>query len=1857
MRKLLLFVFLLFALINRGFTQGGYPIFVTPTLTPPYSLKLSEYSKFGSQRMVVNIAVNDLNISNLPVKLHIKLETVGVTIETPATINTTPIYLDGGAVTILFGDDLTDYFNINNLIFKGYSKESYRRTGQLPEGFYKMTVEVLHYQTNRLISNSGTATAWITLGKPPVLKLPENNKVMGEFKGMPLTFSWLPCNLGNPVSAGSVQYKFEMWEMRVDGVSPYVVASTVPVFYEETTSNTLLSVYPATMLMEPGMKYAWRVTASDMNGFVPFEQDGHSEIRVFSYKSKCDSVTNFKADARGRSGLFGWQPRSNHTSYNVELRNPETGWLSASETFDNKVEFQDLEYGSTYEIRTQAVCDNDPSSLSDFTAWHRLEVPDQRTKPDSASCPNCGCDDNIIPKEIENLELNRNLKPGDTLVNRAGTTRFIVKTATQQGDGVYKGIFLFWAELWKVKFVCEYWDLSANTDNVILNMDFKSVYNPQFLLDVDVMTAYLDSLASAITTLTINTTISDTLTVNGSISTVYVNEGDSVIVVTVGENGELTEIVIGTNSDDLGHTLITGEDGEEYVVTGNGEVMGVDEFKNTGGNDRKIEEYKEEKESHLSATTVNFAASPTQKYGFDAYTEQKQALRNGYPALGNGYVPSYKSVASFATDKVVPSSFEKGITFRDEMGIPAVTTGGELTLRGRADGTVTSLYAYKAVTDTTEEVAGKLEVMSYDQQVKKLYIVPVNNAKLPDVTALQNVLNTVYAQAVTRWEVVPINESVPVIFPNGQMTHGGSSAIAVYNSDQNAIISKFKEKNNLESNALYLFFVDNVVGKTGDVAGYMPLQRQVGFIYDNPNLFVIAHELGHGAFNLRHTFSPENFIAAEHTTQNLMDYNGGTELWKHQWEFIRDPQSVWFAWAQDEKEGEFAEPVDDYFLLINNLSKTIGRELGSKDFVVVHRIKCEKIGDLSSVQSYAIKLPKNPELPSFLQDTKTITVYIKNLDTVKTDVVNVIIHFELNNNYIPKVEISSNIKSNVLDAPFLGIFYNNINRIIPITCNEQLNQLEIYKCSEPKDIATALNDDISCSSYITKLLSAIEECLKNRNEGKTGKIGDLFYAEKVAGLNSDNEKAELRKIADYFNLISDLLFKDCNTEVYNEVGGYFKYNYDQFKLKNKPFEDYLSRLESFVREFENKKDLLSKFSDRETITFLVTIFSDDELSYLPIDLRTKCLSILASKELRGALFDKEKSTEGLVIRLVKNVQWSDVGVLLDSLKQGILLNTIDQGYNDLYDDDNYKEFVEILDDYILKKNNVVGDNVGNIIFETNEKDLFFNLTGDNGKKYISASKVIKAGELNLNVSRITGYKLVQHGSGENMQWVVEPQIETYAKSTSFDNVVTVYHNSATKGVDVDKLGQFEVVSALKLHYYVQSNRNEEIKSTIYATAESVTLLVGVGEITMAKKGLSLFFGICNTVSSFSALSANVGHDYIITNYGEAGKEFIDALDLISAISGSVDLGVTGTLKIREIIKGDIGKISKFLASNNGLKLKAAENTKDIAIQAERLVELYGDIDKVEDFITGPLRTKIFSTLSESQAEQLISELRVNLGLRTALEDKKYLVDSWKRVFNAADNGAPILRKDIDVLTSLSKFDDNLINKIGSDKFDNFLKNLIKAYPNCKTCGGKGDALVGNMNDVLDDLHNIVISQGKVLKADGSFVDGFDAFMIEAGEQASKAKAAALTLRKMSRNWKELTEGGWTLKSMEGKIPDIETGHRFDLQFVRTVDGLPQTKSVEMKNWSAARSIPADESSQFYAHIASKKQFEYYFSDAARAGMKEKFQDIFKDATRAQKLWDANPTFFENLGFPDVDALVDAANKGKLLDHSILNFVK
>ena len=581
-----------------------------------------------------------------------------------------------------------------------------------------------------------------------------------------------------------------------------------------------------------------------------------------------------------------------------------------------------------------------PIRKSDFSPWETLYIP-QPEPVDTADCPDCTCDDDIPEVELTNFELRTDLQKGDTIVNKAGTSRFIIESLEKQSDDTYKGVFLFWVEIWKLKVICNYWDLQVNTDNVIVNMDYESVYDPQFLVDVDAAADYLNELAENIGILTASDDIKDTIPVENEIINAYVTAGDSVVVVTVDEkSGDTINVVVSTDPDDIEKQLIKGAGGEEYIVNKDGELMGKEEYLNTGGGNSTLkEEYFENKEENelSEAVQVDFSASSKQKYGFDLYNNEKTLLKDAYPQLNNGYNPPYKSIASFGTDWVGVSEQASNIVFKNRMGITAIKAGNDISIRGAAAGTDQVLYAYQQLEDSTQKIAGKLNIRSYDEQIKKLYIVAVNDAELPNETELQKTLNIIYKQAVTQWQVIKIDTALKVTFANGQMTHGGSSAVTVYNTDQRAIINAFKEKyTQPESDAFYLFFVKNVQGKTGDIGGYMPLQRQVGFIYENPKPYIIAHELGHGAFNLWHTFSSQKMIAPQGQTQNLMDYNkGGTELWQHQWDLIHDPQNILFAFMQDESEGE-ALNTPGLQELIDRIKKA---NLNKENFIPFHDYK------------------------------------------------------------------------------------------------------------------------------------------------------------------------------------------------------------------------------------------------------------------------------------------------------------------------------------------------------------------------------------------------------------------------------------------------------------------------------------------------------------------------------------------------------------------------------------------------------------------------------------------------------------------------------------------------------------------------------------------------------------------------------------------------------------------------------------------------------------------------------------------------------------------------------------------------------
>ncbi|ALO13898.1 hypothetical protein L21SP5_00218 [Salinivirga cyanobacteriivorans] len=115
----------------------------------------------------------------------------------------------------------------------------------------------------------------------------------------------------------------------------------------------------------------------------------------------------------------------------------------------------------------------------------------------------------------------------------------------------------------------------------------------------------------------------------------------------------------------------------------------------------------------------------------------------------------------------------------------------------------------------------------------------------------------------------------------------------------------------------YLFVIPGIT-EGGDVRGYMPIKSRYGFVTADATTRDVAHELGHGVFNLRHTFSEENsFTLPQGETDNLMDYSTGTELWKYQWDLIHNPEGGWHIF-EDVEEGLYEN--EDYFcvFLIDN---------------------------------------------------------------------------------------------------------------------------------------------------------------------------------------------------------------------------------------------------------------------------------------------------------------------------------------------------------------------------------------------------------------------------------------------------------------------------------------------------------------------------------------------------------------------------------------------------------------------------------------------------------------------------------------------------------------------------------------------------------------------------------------------------------------------------------------------------------------------------------------------------------------------------------------------------------------------------
>ncbi|MGC8824441.1 MAG: hypothetical protein ACP5PZ_07575, partial [Bacteroidales bacterium] len=854
----------------------------------------------------------------------------------------------------MYGYDLAPYFDINNLTFSGISKSDYLRPHKLPEGLYRFNVEVLDYYRGIVVSNTALFQAFIVLNDPPVINYPANGSKISYSRNPQIVFNWTPRHLGSPNSAFSTIYRFRMVEVIPPQRNPYEAMLVMPTLFETTTPLTTFVYDISYPPLVPGRVYAFNVTAEDVQGRDLFKNGGTSETYTFTYGDECSKPEFITASPKPAGMELRWNSHAMHDEYEVWYMiegHPVEYTARCTRPF---LRVSDLPQRRRIIYRVKAFCG---AFESDFTDTASVVTDSIRRRTIVCGTPK--------PRpSITNFNDILDLNPGDTIT--AGGYTVILKDVGRNEDGSFTG------ECVVIMPFFNYARVRHRFDRIRVN-ELRQLFEGKLIgvSDLD------ESTVARINTKKSDTPAAGKIRVNTSIGYLY---ADSLIVVSTGIDtvyyaSDSTLVVVkddGTTEQfivDKGDKIVIKDsEGHEYLADG-GRVTTL----SLGGGDSQVAVPTVSSISQAVAQLpiLHFKPDGLMRYGLDSL--RYEAMRSAYPQVnirGQTVNVPYKAIEAGSVDylqamplvnqqigQVAFSWKQRGSTvMSSRMG-----NAYRLTLGGLVDGQEDDLQATVQLKDTAGRdssiVIGQCRVVGYSAKSIPLYLIPVGESAWYDQQAIATGINDIYRQAAISWQV----QWLPAfstrewdVEGSGTFVNSDANTRMDYTSSMRALVRAYKKANRVEKDAVYVFLV-NLPCSDASLKGFMPFSKQFGFVFvpatgtDATTLArTISHEVAHGTFNLRHTFSPENpYPLPQGTTDNLMDYATptATTLHKYQWDLIHHPQRVWFAWLEEEEEGELSSefkgtPVvflgdtairKERLLLYNDTSKTIKIKFETSD--------------------------------------------------------------------------------------------------------------------------------------------------------------------------------------------------------------------------------------------------------------------------------------------------------------------------------------------------------------------------------------------------------------------------------------------------------------------------------------------------------------------------------------------------------------------------------------------------------------------------------------------------------------------------------------------------------------------------------------------------------------------------------------------------------------------------------------------------------------------------------------------------------------------------------------------------------------
>lgn len=900
-------IFVMLLLSMKLMADAVYPIVLNPQLLPPYSNCLLDYA--ASRRFNVYVLNRDMNHSSYSFILSIKMKQ-GNSYLIDDKVKAVQFTVSSGIPTIV---DITPLLNhVKDIKNNGFRYE---------EGAYEFVFQAFDATNPQIaVSEPAYLMAYLSQSEPPVCTYPNDNDCISPLTGGVINFSWIESVAAVPDP--SRKFKFEIYEMPDNLFNDSMDYSTrqrkarmnslvntqVPIFSDET-SVPFYSFVNTTGRLQKNHTYLWRVQifkdGTNPNGQYTtsgyYKNNGWSEPFTLRYRN-CNPWSE--------PVVVQQEKRSNEEApeLNVDVNDQVTiSWETNPEKFCGyRVGYNVKGQDSIIEWTTQTFSQNESSWVIsknitpgvDYVA--RIEgITDCRdttyTNPKKTDFSMQKKVNNDCVSNISEISLNDNieeLKSGDIIDACGKSVR--VTSVTRNNDGSFEGegvaLLPILSDLTGIKVSFE--NIKVNSAKELTSGNIVSIKG--------------------------NNTL--TLNVNG-----LVNKQNA------GNKTKLQETIAQTKSSSSPNaSSISLSDNKVSVsnipvgsIVDNNELAGVDDNTKVGENGNITFSAKEN-----GNPVFDNGKEPFNGLQIDDYYKisgQWIALETGKSAT---LVAKLTKGDSINLDSVsIYIQAEKDAVKIENIKWSA-TKECEFTIFAGNETEHLNLIAVDK-SKGSYNVLGRAFIQSMKHEDITLHLVPVRrDPSTIDTKAISEYLDAVY-NPLGKYFTVKLEEQFDkeekLEFLNDGLDVTETSLLSTESEDMKLLLQAYTEEHTIkDSNEAYIFICPSA--NDINVKGDMPRNKGVGYVFSSASKYgtetdarTIAHEIGHGIFDLEHTF---DFGVQKGTTTNLMDYTQKTDTKVWQWSVMDNHPSYTLPFLEDAEDAQWT--TDGHYYLFTYIGMLMG---------------------------------------------------------------------------------------------------------------------------------------------------------------------------------------------------------------------------------------------------------------------------------------------------------------------------------------------------------------------------------------------------------------------------------------------------------------------------------------------------------------------------------------------------------------------------------------------------------------------------------------------------------------------------------------------------------------------------------------------------------------------------------------------------------------------------------------------------------------------------------------------------------------------------------------------------------------------